>query len=268
MEPPHTVAANEHGTLTEADGVITVTMNRPEKLNAISPQMTKLYWDALTRLGERDDLHAMVIRAHGRYFSAGIDISRGPTGPDDVDLPSEPGARWRWAYRRHHLLYDGFEAVEKPIILAAQGPCLGAALEMACSCDVRLSTPDALFGLPEIRLGVIPASGGVSRLTRLAGPHWARWIAMLGQDVDAETARQIGLIHAIYPAEGFHDRVHEFAASLANIPSEAMGVTKLTIEACVDAGRDTARYVERIVNTPFVFSDDTRRRKARFQRRE
>jgi enoyl-CoA hydratase len=258
--------SNDHGRIDEADGVITVTLDRQDKLNAISPLITDLLWRATDALAERDDVRVMVITAVGRYFTAGIDLAAGATGRHGHTTPEEPGAAWRYHYRRHHLLYDELESIEKPVVLAAQATCLGAGVEMACSCDVRVAAEGAMFGLPEIRMGVIPGSGGVSRLTRLVGPHWAKWLAMLDQRVDAPTARMMGLVHDIYPAEGFHQRVHELAVSFAQLPGEAVGVAKVTVDACVDLPRDSARHMERLVNTPLVFSDQKAAYEARFQK--
>src|SRR4051812_35805991 len=130
-----------HSETTEDAGVITVTLTRPEKLNAIDDEITAALWAAVTALREREDLRVMVIAATGRFFSAGIDLKSRPGRGGDVK-PDEPaaGAVFRSRYRQHHLLYDEIEAVEKPVILVAQGPCLGAGLEMAVSCDFRFAS--------------------------------------------------------------------------------------------------------------------------------
>jgi enoyl-CoA hydratase len=163
-----------HVTTTERDGVITVTLDRDSKRNAIDERITQALWDAVVALRDREDLRVLVITAKGRFFSAGIDLNSktgrgGDIPPDAPDF----GSLFRRAYRMHHLLYDEIEAVEKPVILAAQGSCLGAGLEMAVSCDFRLAASGALFSLPEIKLATVAGSGGVSRTTRLVGPHWA-----------------------------------------------------------------------------------------------
>jgi enoyl-CoA hydratase len=216
-------------------------------------------------LRDREDLRVLVITAKGRFFSAGIDLNSktgrgGDIPPDAPDF----GSLFRRAYRMHHLLYDEIEAVEKPVILAAQGSCLGAGLEMAVSCDFRLAASGALFSLPEIKLATVAGSGGVSRTTRLVGPHWAKWLAMAGQTVDADTARMIGLVHAVYPAETFDARVQAFAQELVALPRQAMGLSKLAIDASATVDRGTARDIERIVNTVLVSSDEFRARVAAF----
>jgi enoyl-CoA hydratase len=241
-------APEEHALIDEAEGIITVTLNRPDKLGAISPDVTTALWKATNALGSRSDLRVMIITGTGRYFSAGLDMKLGHGG--SVPGPDALGMEYRRGYRGHHLLYDEFEAIEKPIILAANGPCVGAGTEMALSCDFRFCTPETHWGLPEIRsMGAIPGSGGVSRLTRLVGAHWAKWIAMAAQEVTAEHARMIGLVHAIHPAQELMDRVREFAQQLIALDPEALALAKLTIDMCDPQDQQTARNIERLANT-------------------
>jgi enoyl-CoA hydratase len=196
-----------------------VTIDRPAKLNAISPEVTATLWEATRALGDREDLRVMVITSVGRYFTAGIDLAHIPGDRRGGQIPSD--VAYRRQYREHHLLYDEFEAIEKPIVLAAQGPCLGAGVEMAASCDFRLAAESAYFELPEIRLGVLAGSGGTSRVTRLVGPHWGKWMAMAGQRVGSEQAKSIGFVHDVYPDGAFATHVEEFARQLVAIPGEA-----------------------------------------------
>jgi enoyl-CoA hydratase/carnithine racemase len=211
----------------------------------------------------------MVIAATGRFFSAGIDL-KSRTGRGGDVKPDEPaaGAVFRSRYRQHHLLYDEIEAVEKPVILVAQGPCLGAGLEMAVSCDFRFASTDASFRLPEVDLGTIPGSGGVSRLTRLVGPHWARWLAMAGEEVDAADARIMGLIHAVYTPEELIERTQAFARKLTGMPREAVGLGKITIDAAASVDRGTARDIERIAQTSLIFSHEFQAKLAAFNDRK
>src|SRR5690606_14453383 len=135
-----------------------------------------------------------------------------------------PGWSYRRGYRRHHLLYDEMETIEKPIVLAAQATILGAGVEMAMSCDFRFCTPQTEWGVPEIQIGVIAGSGGSSRLTRLVGPHWGKWMAMAGMRVGGEQAKTIGLVHDVYPAETLMEDVYRFCDKLISLPQEAVGL--------------------------------------------
>jgi enoyl-CoA hydratase len=261
----------EHARLTEADGILTVTMDRQEKRNAISPQITDTLWRAAGQLADRDDLRCLVITAVGPYFTAGIDLSA-PVGSRPGNPETEhlhPGWNFRRNYRSHHLLYDEFEAIEKPVVVAAQGICLGAGVEMAVSCDFRFCTPDAEFGVPEVRsIGVLAGSGGTSRLTRLVGPAWGKWMAMAGMRVSAAQARQIGLVHDVFPAETFLDDVCAFCRNLITIPAETLGVAKLAVDMYADiADRTAQRHIDRLIVSGMLNSPDYLSRMARFTRR-
>ncbi len=242
-----------NATIDVADGILTLTLDRPEKLNAISHEMTAALWEAVLALGDRDDLLCMVITAKGRYFTAGQDISS-PAGNRPGDPETEhlhPGWNFRRDYRSHHLLYDEMEAVEKPIIMAIQGRCLGAGVEMSGSVDFRFCTPEASFALPEVKLGGIAGSGGTSRLTRLIGPSWAKWMAMATMEVGAEQAKSIGLIHEIYPAESLMDEVYAFCHHLMSLPTEAVGLAKMAVDVHADV---TDRNIQRQFDRLTVYS--------------
>lgn len=239
-----------HTRRSERDGVLTLFFTRDAKLNAIDPGMIEELRRAVADMTERDDLRVLVIAAEGRYFTAGVDIASLNPDPGRTEAGDVSGIKTRVFLRRLHVLLDSLESLEKPVVLAAQGPCLGLGLEMAVSCDFRLAAERATFSLPEIpSMGVIAGSGGISRLTRLIGPHWARWMALASRIVDARQAVQIGLAHDIYPDAVFAERVEEFAYSLTKLSGEALGLAKLAIDAAASADRTTARDFDRIANT-------------------
>ncbi|MGN6473552.1 MAG: enoyl-CoA hydratase/isomerase family protein, partial [Mycobacteriales bacterium] len=113
--------------ITEHDGILTVTLNREEKLNAITPEMTAALWEALDQLSMRDDIRCLVITGTGKYFTAGMDLgTQVGSSPGNPETEAQhPGWNFRRNYRSHHLLYDEIEAIEKPVIIAAQGISLG-----------------------------------------------------------------------------------------------------------------------------------------------
>jgi enoyl-CoA hydratase/carnithine racemase len=257
----------EHAPITEHDGILTVTFTREDKLNAISADMVAQLWDAVRMLSTRDDLRCLVITGTGKYFTAGIDLSE-PVG--GFANPSEtehlhPGWNFRRNYRELHLLYDEMETVEKPIIIAAQGISLGAGVEMAASCDFRFCTPHAQFGVPEVNIGVMAGSGGTSRLTRIIGPSWAKYIAMAGMRVDADRALSIGLVHDIFPTESFIEDVYDFCRRLIKISPEVLGVTKLAIDMYADMDRTAQRHVDRIIVAGLMNSGDFDKARERFK---
>lgn len=249
-----------HATFSNHDGVVTVTFDRQAKLNAISPQMTELLWEAVRTLDGDEDVRVMVICAVGPYFTAGIDITH-------IDISERTPSQYRRDYLEHTRLYDEFESIDKPIVLAAQGTCFGAGVEMAVSCDFRFAATTATFQLPEINLAVIPGSGGISRITRIVGPQWAKWLAMAAQPIDAERALAIGLVHEVCPADELHDRVDAFAKQLAGLPREAVGVAKLTVDLCANTDPASARHVEQLANAVLAFGDEHKGRVAAFNER-
>jgi enoyl-CoA hydratase/carnithine racemase len=143
-------------------------------------------------------------------------------------------------------LYLELEAAEKPIVVAHHAICLGGGLELSLSCDFRLAAAGARYGFPEAKLGMIPATGGVSRLTRLVGPHWARWMIMANQQVDAAQALSMGLVHAVYPDAVFEAEVEKFCRYLATLPPEATAMAKVSIELAADLESAQARNMERL----------------------
>lgn len=254
---------SDHFRRDDDDGVITLTFTRDEKLNALDGPML----DALKAAGEdlaNDERHrVLVITAEGRFFTAGLDVTT-----MKVDLAGDrPGSVTRRVYRDQamHDFYDFLEGVEKPVILAAQGNCFGVGIELGASCDFRLAAEGAKFALPEVaNLAVVPGSGGISRLTRLIGPHWTKWLAMAGQRIDADQALHIGLVHAVHPVETFGDRVQEFAHELAAMPGEALGLAKLGIDLAVTADRRTTRDFDRLTQTILFSSADFLERQQAF----
>jgi enoyl-CoA hydratase len=250
-------------TAFSSDGILTVTFTRPEKRNAVSDEMLDVLRAAVDELACTDSQRVLIIRAEGLYFTAGVDLAGGLAQAMRGES-AYPGQHFRHVYRGLHRLLDEIEYVEKPVILAAQGPCLGIGLELASSCDFRFAARSAVFSLPEIKLGVMAGSGGTSRLTRLVGPHWAKWIAVAGQPVDATQALTIGLVHAVVEDGELDAYVAQFADSLISLPGEALGLAKIAVDACVDADRVTQRHLERIANTTLFGSPEFTRRTSKF----
>ena len=239
--------------LSQDGSVLHLVLDRPAKLNAINLEMLQALREATDRLRDSDELRVLLVTAEGRYFSAGIDLNS-PLAPDPA-LDRRPSDFRRW-YRQGvgslHPLGDEWEAIEKPIVVGFQGPVLGGALELALCADFRLATPQARLGLPEIALGGLPGSGGISRLVRLAGPHWARWLIIANRQVDAEHARTIGLVHDVLPSDGFEAACLAFCRDLAALPKEALAAGKVAIDLATDLGRAQGRQVERLAVSGLV----------------
>ena len=246
MSSPEAETVDDHIRRVDGGGVIALTSTRDKKLNSVTDEMLDVMRVAVRDLGENDVQRALLITAEGRYFTAGKDIGQ-------MGAQAESGVALRYNYRRLHELFDEMERIEKPVVLAAQGPCLGIGVEMASSCDFRFASERAVFGLPEVaNLAVLPGSGGISRFTRIVGPHWARWLAMAGENVTAEQAVQMGFVHRVFPENGFHEAVLAWVYKLIGNSAEALGLAKIAIDAAVDSDRRTARHVDRMANTQLL----------------
>jgi enoyl-CoA hydratase len=231
----------------EIGAILQVTLNRPAKLNALNQEIIEGLRDAVNLYARREDLRVFLIRSTGRYFSAGAELVSGST---TKPLNEHTAAMRQWLRTDMSWclqpLFDEIEALEKPFVVAHHATCVGGSLELSLSCDFRLASENAYYSLPEATLGAIPASGGVSRLTRLVGPQWAKWMIMAEEKIDAQRALAIGLVQQVYPADSFEADVMAFCERLAKQPPEMMAMAKLTIDLTVDMTPGRARMVERL----------------------
>ena len=222
----------------ETGAIYEVLFNRPEKHNAISNDMLNGLRDAIDYFATASHLRVMRLGAVGKYFTAGVQIDS-DISPDVGDSTLD-GRQW---YRsKFHQLFDEFEAVEKPIVATHQGICLGGGLELSLSCDFRLAAKSASYGLPEINIGALPGSGGISRLTRVAGPHWTRWLVMAGEQVSATEAVSMGFVHKVYDDEDFEEQVMAFCQKLADQAGGSNHVFTVDLEAQIVTGPDGEKY--------------------------
>src|ERR1700743_3712559 len=146
----------------------------------------RLFEEALNRFRDTSELKVMLIRATGRYFCAGADLRGGST----VENPTARSIRetHRRGLNGMHRIYDEMEAIEKPIVVAHHAACVGGGLELSLSCCFRLAAKSASYAFPEGKMGVLPASNGVSRLARIIGTHWTRYLIMANLPVTAHRA--------------------------------------------------------------------------------
>ncbi|MBU6206263.1 MAG: enoyl-CoA hydratase/isomerase family protein [Alphaproteobacteria bacterium] len=241
------------------DNILIATLNRPDKLNAINCEMMELLTDAVLRFRDTHELKVMLIRATGRYFSAGADMKN----PADQKKLSPTRYTASGIRENHRLnlnnmqqLWDEMEHIEKPFVVAHQAMCVGGGLELSLSCDFRLAAQSAGYAFPEGLFGVLPASSGVSRLTRFCGPHWARWLIMANKPATASLALTMGLVHQVYPDETFEADIMDFCHHLAKQNGEQMGAAKVAIDLCAELGRDSARHVERMANSGLMLNPE------------
>ncbi|MEO7383651.1 MAG: enoyl-CoA hydratase/isomerase family protein [Novosphingobium sp.] len=240
------------------NGILIATLNRPDKLNAINRETMDLLTDAVLHFRDTVALKVMLIRATGRYFSSGADLTGGNQKRISPTPHTASGIRENHRLNLNNMqqLWDEMEHIEKPFVVAHQAKCVGGGLEMSLSCDFRLAAASASYAFPEGLFGVLPASGGVSRLTRLCGPHWARWLIMANKPASADMAFTMGLVHQVFPDETFEAEVMDFCHHLAKQNGEQMGSAKVAIELCAEVGPSMGRHVERMANSALMQNPD------------
>ena len=236
--------------LERDEGVAVLTLNRPATLNAWNQKMRDEMREAVRGLVADDSLRVLVVTGEGTAFSAGEDV-RGMQGL------AELGTRgFRRVAREIHNVFDEIEAMEAPVIAAINGVAAGGGLELALSCDLRFAAETAKLGFPENNVGLIPGSGGCSRLVKLVGLARAKRLVMTGEMVPAERALALGLVEELHPPEELMGKAMAFAELLAAKAPLALGLGKLVLNKCMDVDLDTARNFERLGQSVLKRSSD------------
>ncbi len=209
--------------------VATITLNRPEKLNALSPQLIEELYDALHVADTDDSVRVIILTGGETVFAAGADL-----GAMDAASPGVVKAlKLRFAAKNP---FDYIEQIGKPVIAAVAGYALGGGCELAMCCDFRIAADNAKFGQPEINVGLIPGAGGTQRLPRLIGMTKAKQLIMLGETIGADEAERLGLVNTVVPAEALAAEAKKLADRLAAKPPFSLRLAKLAMN--MGAGRD------------------------------
>jgi len=232
------------------DGVGVLTLNRPDKLNAFDEQMLREIRSVVWRVSFDDAIRVLVITGSGRAFCAGRDI---PGLSYENNLPSP---QYRAYVRANHEMLDDLESLEKPVVASVNGICAGGGVELATSCDFRIVSQDASFLLPEINLGVLPASGACSRMIQMVGIARVKEMVMLGLPVSADEAYRVGLANRAVPAADLREETMDFARTLASRAPLALGMAKHIINQCQNVDTETGRSLERLGQSVLVQSAD------------
>jgi enoyl-CoA hydratase len=200
------------------ENVLTITINRPEKLNALNTTVIDELGDAIDTIYSRKEIKAAIITGSGpKSFVAGADIS------EFLRLDAEGGRAL--AQKGQDRVFSKIENCPKPIIAAVNGFALGGGCELAMACHFRLASENAKFGQPEVNLGLIPGYGGTQRLTQLIGKGKAMELMMTGAIINASTALSLGLVNEVYPPEELLKKTNDL---LKTILSKApLAITKL-----------------------------------------
>jgi enoyl-CoA hydratase len=209
-------------TLEREEAVAIITINRPDKLNALSRDTMAELDAAATALSNDPGVRAVVVTGAGdRAFVAGADINELAT----IESASAATDQAAWG----QAILDRFEQMPKPVIAAINGYALGGGCELALACDIRVAGESARLGQPEINLGIIPGYGGTQRLPRLVGHGMARYLIFSGDHISAQDAKAIGLVDMVVPDGELRQRVMELAHKLAAKAPIAIATAKRAI---------------------------------------
>ncbi|TKX75190.1 enoyl-CoA hydratase/isomerase family protein [Halorubrum sp. GN11_10-6_MGM] len=217
-------------------GVATITVDRPEQLNALTVETLEAIEDALDEATDREARALVIAGAGDDAFVAGADISY------MVDL-STPEAQ---AYAElGHRVADAIETFPAPTIAAIDGYAFGGGCELALACDLRVAAESAVLGQTEIDLGIIPGWGGTQRLPALVGDEVARRLIFLGERIDAAEAAEVGFVGEVVADDAFDERIDELTGELAAKPATALRAAKEALNAAGDGSAATGLALER-----------------------
>jgi enoyl-CoA hydratase/carnithine racemase len=226
-----------------ADGVTVLTLSRPERRNALDRGM----WHALREAAEASaDARVVILTGEGPAFCAGLDLS-----PDNTILADAASAMHSGDETRAQALVRELKSCVQaladlpcPTLAAIEGACFGAGVELALACDIRIASEQAVFSLPEVRLGLVPDLGGCARLARLVGPGRAADLICTGRRVDAGEAHRLGLLERVVPAGAALSTARAAAGDILAGAPMAMRLALNVIRVAPDLGLDEALSVE------------------------
>ena len=217
------------------DGVAQLVLNRPERMNAMSPPFFPALRDAVANLNAEGRTRVLVVASTGKHFSAGMSLEVF----GDMPMLAMDSARKRLAFqdslRQLMHCFDVVEQARFPVIAAIQGACIGGALDLAAACDIRLCSADAFFSVQEIHIGMAADLGVLQRLPKIVPPAVAREMAFTGERLNAERALQAGLVNAVLPdASALFERALHMARAIAAKSPLAIAGSKLALNYAVD----------------------------------
>jgi len=236
-------------TFELSDRIATVTLNRPERLNAINEDMREDFNRLFSELQTNDQIGVVIITGAGRAFSAGGDIEY-----FERDWNT---AKFRLENHRLTQFFDELEQIEKPVIAAINGPCTGAGLQITLSCDIRIASDQAKFGFRENNIGLIPGAGGCSRLVKLIGYGKAKELIFMGDMISAEEAERIGLVNrVVLPHDNLLPYARSMAEHLLSRAPEALGLAKRILWHSVNSDFSTGRMMEALAQSVLLKTKD------------
>ena len=225
----------EHVLISIEDGVATLTLNRPDKLNAFTSEMLQGLIEALDDCETRDDVAVVVLTGAGRGFCSGGDIGGMGDGHE-----TRPHATKERIWREIQAFPKRLARFEKPILAAVNGAAVGGGMDLALACDIRIAGESARFAETYAKIGLLPGGGGAYFLPRLVGRAQALELLWTADFIDGATALEIGLVNHVYPDDQLLAETLKLAKRIAAMPPLSIRLIKRTVDQCLRSDMDTA----------------------------
>src|SRR5262245_16441958 len=228
-------------TFELVDRIATITLSRPDRLNAINEDMRDDFTRLFSELQTNEEIGVVIFTGAGRAFSAGGDIQYFERDWNTT--------RFRAENHRLTQFFDELEQIEKPVLAAINGPCTGAGLQITLSCDIRIASDAARFGFRENNIGLIPGAGGCSRLVKLIGYGKAKELIFTGEMITAAEAERIGLVNRVVPHDELLSQTRALAELLLTKAPEALGIAKRILWQSITSDFQTGRLLESLAQS-------------------
>jgi enoyl-CoA hydratase len=241
----------ENVLFTHQEGIGRIVINRPEKRNALNLRIRKQIAKILERIKQDETIRVLVITSGGqKAFISGADLN------EMKELTAIQMLTYIETYGQK--LYTEFERLPYPIIAMVKGYCLGGGCELAMACDLRIATPNAKLGLPELRYGVIPGGGGTQRLVKLVGIGKAKELILTGKVIDAREAERIGLINKVVPMNRIEGYVKRLAQQIISQGPVAVKMAKIALNESLQGSLDSGMMIEALAEAVCYSTRDKR----------
>jgi len=235
-------------TMEEKDSVATITINRPKAMNALNIDVLKDLWKAVKEIEKQEQINGVIITGAGdKAFVAGADIAQ--MKDMGVMEAREFAAIGQSVFMR-------IENLPRPVIAAVNGYALGGGLELAMCCDIILAAEKAMFGQPEVKLGIIPGFGGTQRLTRRVGINIAKELIFTGKYISAQEALEIGLVNAVHPKKSLMEEANKLMETILSNGPVALELAKSAINDGADQDLRVGMTIERDAFSQCFATDD------------
>jgi enoyl-CoA hydratase len=238
------MANQEAVQLQIKDSIAVLVLNRPEALNAFNHEVFLGLQTQAQATKENPQVRAVIMTGAGdKAFSAGLDLKMVASGSGPMDIFPHYRQGYDLLYGLK-TIFTMYEELATPVIAAINGYCLGAALELVLCCDIRLACDTAVFGLPEIQLGVIPDLGSTQRLPRIVGPGIAKELVMTGRRIDAAEALRVRLVDHVYPKDQLMSEARKLAEEMARISPHLIQGAKRAVNIAASTPLDVGLRME------------------------